>query len=161
MSRDEVFAQLMDSVYEFSKTFVAVQNTPHARGAGSSVSAAELYLLCDIGSSEGITITELAARNVKSKSAMSQLVERLDQKEMILRTRLPKSKKVELRLSEKGQCVYEEQLRKKSQTCAHLLAELGAFSEGDFLLFAQLVEQLHENIEAAVQHPAVFAESVL
>lgn len=163
MSREETFIRLMDLIHEFSKSLNANQNIPRICKGNESLFAAEIQLIRDIGNNLGITTTELAKLNAKSKSAISQLVDKLYQKGLVSKCKIPNSKKIELYLSKAGQAVCDEQECQVRDEYMQLLDKLDAFSTEDLDVCVRVFESVYEHsvhIQEKPVRPLIHADAV-
>lgn len=154
MSKEFKFSQMMDSIYELSNLLSLYQNIPRTYGNDVVVHMAEAHMIQTIGNHDGITITELSKLKQKTKSAMSQLVDKLDKKGLIIKTRNPKDKKqVYIKLSEKGMEIYLYHQELDKQNYSKYLKMLDDFSEEDIdkssalvnVLYKEFSNDLHRN----------------
>ncbi|MDO4328132.1 MAG: MarR family transcriptional regulator [Lachnospiraceae bacterium] len=84
--------KLRHSLFEISEIFYRfswgnVEHTKFLRnyGTGESYSAIEIHLLIRIAQNPGISVTDLAQRNGRTKGAVSQIITKLELKELIRR----------------------------------------------------------------------------
>lgn len=109
MTKEEVFAEMMDKIYTFSILSTKYQNIPRVYGSGPALYMAEAHLLQHIGDHPGgITVTELSKISGKSKSAISQMISKLIAKGMVLKGKTADNRKnVIVTLTEQGTSVYQ------------------------------------------------------
>lgn len=74
-----------EMLYKFVDLFMDYENTPRDYGCGIEMNMAEVHMLSHIDANPGITITELAELSRRTKSAVSQIVSKLENKDFILR----------------------------------------------------------------------------
>ncbi len=74
-----------EMLYKFVDLFSDYENTPRDYGCGIEMNMAEVHMLSYIDANPGITITKLAQLSRRTKSAISQTVSKLEEKDFILR----------------------------------------------------------------------------
>ncbi|WJH32786.1 helix-turn-helix domain-containing protein [Paenibacillus aurantius] len=83
------------------------ERQPRTFGTGGALTPSEMHTIDAIGSGHGILMSELADRLGVTKGAVSQIVERLESKDLVLRTPNPQdSRSVTVGLKEKGLAAY-------------------------------------------------------
>lgn len=152
MERTELFAQLMDSLFSFSQVSGRNQNMPRTYGTDDMLYMAEVHLIRDIANYDGVTITQLASINQKSKSAMSQLIDKLLQKGLVKKEKHPDgNRQVAIYLTEKGDIINKFHARLDEQEYNKLLSKLGGYSDEDFRKFIDLLNFLNIGSEKAIR----------
>ena len=69
-----------DLIFDFVSTYYERTNISRDYGTGESYSMTEVHMLTRIADHPGITVTELSQRGNRTKSAISQVVKRLEEK---------------------------------------------------------------------------------
>lgn len=145
MTKEFKFAQMMELIYEFSDISTLYQSIPRTYGNEITLHMAEAHMIQTIGNHDGITITELSKLKNKSKSAMSQLVDKLYKKGLITKTKNPKDKKqISINLSEKGLEIYLYHQELDKNNYNKYLSRLNNFSEKDIEKTSELFKVLSE-----------------
>ncbi len=156
MSKEFKFAQMMELIYEFGNISTLYESIPRTYGNDITLHMAEAHMIQTIGNNNGITVTEISIIKNKSKSAISQVIEKLYKKGLLVKKKNPIDKKqICIYLSEKGKeiYVYHQNLDKKNYR--KYLERLESFSEEDIektsALFKVLCEEffndLHRNVK--------------
>ena len=101
--RYEIFAQKTELVYQFISMQNEYSNQLRDYGTGEFLTMVEIHTLTSIEENPGITITKLAKLWRKTKSAISQMVSRLEKKGYIYREKYSEdSKQVLIYATEEG-----------------------------------------------------------
>ena len=79
------FSKKSELVHRFAEKLSRHSDNPRDYGSGVNITMAEVHLLTSIADHPGITVTELAEEQVKTPSAVSQLVKKLEGKGFITR----------------------------------------------------------------------------
>jgi DNA-binding MarR family transcriptional regulator len=109
MDRFATYVKMMDAFYEGSRIIHAYDKIPRKSGVDQYLYMAEMHTLEKIAETEGITVTKLADLTHKTKSAITQVTNKLQRKKMIDKIRSKEyHKEVELYLTELGReaCKY-------------------------------------------------------
>ncbi|MBM6918944.1 MarR family winged helix-turn-helix transcriptional regulator [Intestinimonas butyriciproducens] len=72
-----------DLIFDFVSTYYERTNISRDYGTGDSYSMTEVHMLTRIADHPGITVTELSQRGNRTKSAISQVVKRLEEKGLV------------------------------------------------------------------------------
>jgi len=85
-----------------------LERHPRTFGSAGSLTPSEIHTIDAIGTEKGIIMSELADRLGVTKGAVTQLVKRLEVKNLIIRTSHPAdSRSIILSLTDKGKIAYE------------------------------------------------------
>ncbi len=102
----ETYEQLtahMDQLYTFATRYLKYMNQPRDYLTEAKISVAEAQLVTLVSDRPGITVTEAAKARNNTLGAISQLVSKLEKKELIVRKKLEgNAKTVHLYSTEKG-----------------------------------------------------------
>ncbi|UQZ90597.1 hypothetical protein C4J81_15840 [Deltaproteobacteria bacterium Smac51] len=99
----QIFNEKSQLIYRFVALHNNYYNLPKDCGSGIFLTAVEISTLKSIEDSPGITITELALADGKTKGAVSQVVKKLEQRGYLFRKRCPvDGKRALLHVSEEG-----------------------------------------------------------
>lgn len=92
MASEKKYEQLKHSLFEISEIFYRFTqgNMEHSKffknyGIGEAYSAVEMHILIRIAQNPGISVTELAKRNGRTKGSVSQIIGKLELKGLIVR----------------------------------------------------------------------------
>ena len=100
----QIFNEKSNLIYRFVTLQNNYYNLPKDYGAETSLTAVEINTLKSIEANPGITVTELAAADDKTKGAVSQIVKKLEQRGYVFRKRCPvDGKRALLHVNEEGQ----------------------------------------------------------
>ena len=100
----QLFSQKSEYLHRFAEKLELYSRTPRDYGSGIEITMNEVHTLSTIADHPGITGTELAEEKVKTPSAISQTVKKLENKGLI--TRAPHEehgKKICLYVTQEGQ----------------------------------------------------------
>lgn len=102
-SLQELYGQKSDSINRFVALQNKHHNMPRNYGDGAFLTAVELHTLRNIEDSPGITVTEMAERETRTKGAVSQIVKKLENRGYLHRKKCPiDGKRVLLYVNDEG-----------------------------------------------------------
>ena len=87
MDRLEVFGKMIDAFFEGSRLFNKYDKIPRKYGTDIELYMSEMHTLDFISKNEGTTVTNLANITKKTKSAITQLTNKLEKKGLIKKLR--------------------------------------------------------------------------
>lgn len=76
-----------DLLFDFVSTYYDYMNVARDYGTGDTYSMTEVHTVTRIADNPGITVTELARRGERTKSAISQVVKRLEEKGLVVKAK--------------------------------------------------------------------------
>ena len=116
MDRYKIFGKMIDAFFEGSRIFSKYDKIPRKYGTGIELYMSEMHTLDLIKKNEGTTVTNLANLTKKTKSAITQLTNKLQKKGLIHKLRNDDNyKEVNLSLTELGRktCIFHKSLDDK------------------------------------------------
>lgn len=147
MNRLAKCTKLMNTLYKSIMLLRKYEGKPRHYGIDQTLYMTEMHVLSNIFANEGTTVTDLALETERTKSAVSQIVNKLENKCLIIKLRSEAyHKEVNLYMTEKGKqaCRYHEALDKKRYR--KILANLDDYTVEEFERFIKLhsiiIEQL-------------------
>jgi len=101
------YQKLMESFFKIVNHYTVIEKNPKKYGTEEILHKLEIHTIHAIGENPGINVTELASWHGITKSAVSQVVKKVEDKDMIKRYKAPdNAKEVLFRLTEKGKQAY-------------------------------------------------------
>ena len=133
MNRQEKFYDLMNIVYDVFDKIALYEKSPRSYGTDDLLHMIEAHTIEIIGKNKDITVSVIAGKMYKSKSAVSQVVERLVKKGLVEKKEHPSdSRKSILELTEKGQIIFYHHDEKDRIAFDRYLTRLDEYSDEDF-----------------------------
>lgn len=152
MRREEVFNELMESLYESSRLIHQYESIPRKYGTEDELYMVEVHTLDLIGRHKKITTTEIAEINNRTMSAASQMVEKLIQKELVVKYRNPHNhRELLIELTEKGKMVYDYHEKLDEDEYRQQLARLEEYTIEDFMLFVRMSQIINRGVEESLK----------
>ncbi len=114
-----------------------INNKVRTYGTDAPLHEAEIHMIKAISNGAGISVTELAEKLEVTKGAVSQILNRLNKKGMILKSADPKNlSRLSLSLTEKGECAGKNHalLHEKFDACVASALAGADEKEKEFLL---------------------------
>ena len=109
------------------------ENDKKARNFGTDtpLHISEIHMIESIGSSEGLSVSEIARRKNITKGAVSQTLMRLEEKKFVVKSSDPKNKsRAAVFLTEKGRTAFREH-RRYHEKFAELVAQAACGKSGE------------------------------
>lgn len=150
MNRFSAFAAMMDTLFEFSSVSSVNQNLPRTYGTDDVMYMAEVHLLRDIRNTNDASVTKIAEAQGKSKSAITQIVNKLEKKHLIEKVRIPGSRNTLLTLTDRGYIVTEFHDRFDKEQYSHILSHLPDYSNEDFQKITGLIRIIIDGSKQAI-----------
>ena len=123
-----------------------LEKSPKTFGEAGPLTPSEIHTIDAIGLGEGILMSELAARLRVTKGAVTQIVKRLEAKELVKRTPHPNdSRSILIALKEKGRLAYQVHKEEHLDFYHQLRAQLG---QHEIDVFETVIEKLNDILGA-------------
>lgn len=117
-----------------------LEKHPHTFGAAGPLTPSEIHTIDAIGCEGGILMSELAARLSVTKGAITQIIVRLESKELVRRSPHPHdSRGTTISLTDKGKEAYWEHEHYQAEFYEELRSQLNA---DEIKVFEKCVEKL-------------------
>lgn len=138
-------------VHTFEKvinSYIATEKRPHDYGVGFPLYRSEIHTIDTVGRQEKINVTELAQTLGITKSATSQMIDRLVKKGLVVKTVLSKSDtEVALTLTSVGHKVFLAHQKSHQSFFTYIKETLDNVSECDIDTFIDIMEKLRAFID--------------
>ncbi|MGG1658310.1 MarR family winged helix-turn-helix transcriptional regulator [Brevibacillus sp. NRS-1366] len=139
MTREEVFFELMETIYELSRKISSYESVPRKYGTEDELYMVEAHTINLIGNKVQTTTSELSKLTNKTKGAISQMVDKLIKKDLVVKQKNPlDNREVIIALTEKGKTVYEFHRELDKMEYGRFLSKLDKFSTEDFHTYIQI-----------------------
>lgn len=145
MDKEKIFYELMETLYETSRLISSYESIPRKYGTEDELYMVEVHTLDLIGSHTKITTSEIALITDRTKSAVSQMVDKLVKKELVVKNRNPNNyRELLIELTPKGKVIYEYHRKLDQTQYRKHLKNLSEFTVEDFQTFMKIAT-IHNN----------------
>lgn len=145
MEREQIFDDLMEVLYKISRDFYAYDSVPRKYGTNDLLYMVEAHTIKIIGKKESIGVTDIANITGKTKGAVSQIVEKLAEKKIIIKEKdTEDNRRIKLALTEKGQKIYKFHKELDKENYRLILDKLGNISADEFLICNKILVKINE-----------------
>ncbi len=133
MDKEKVFYVLMETLYETSRLISSYENIPRKYGTEDELYMIEVHTLNLIGDQVKTNTSEIADLTNRTKSAVSQMVDKLIKKDLAFKYRNPDNyRELTIELTPKGKLVYEYHKKLDEEEYGSHLKNLEQFTVEDF-----------------------------
>ncbi|PIJ97417.1 MarR family winged helix-turn-helix transcriptional regulator [Lysinibacillus sphaericus] len=133
MEKEEIFYELMETLFETSRSISTYESIPRKYGTEDELYMIEAHTLNLIGDKIKTNTTEIAEITHRTKSAVSQMMDKLIKKELAFKYRNPDNyRELTIELTPKGQLVYEYHKKLDKEEFGNYLSDLENFTTEDF-----------------------------
>lgn len=151
MNREKVFNELIETIYEVSRLLRSYESIPRKYGTEDELFMVEVHTLDLIGNYIKITTSEIADITDRTKSAVSQTVDKLIKKELAFKYRNPNNyRQLIIELTPKGQVIYAFHKKLDAAQYEKHLKNLNQFTTEDFLTFIEIAKVMNKGIKRAL-----------
>lgn len=152
MSRENIFNELMDTLYDSSRLINAYESIPRTYGTEDKLYMVEVHTLDLIGKQQKTTISEMATMTDRTVSAVSQIVNKLVAKKLILKYRNENNhREFLLELTPTGETVYHYHKNLDNIEYSKHLENLHMFNEDDFKNFIEIAQKINQRTKLVIE----------
>lgn len=135
MDREQVFDEFMEMLYKISRKVYAYDSIPRKYGTNDLLYMVEAHTIKLIGKKEYIGVTDIANITGKTKGAVSQIVDKLVEKKVLVKEKDPEdNRRIKLSLTEKGQTIYKYHRQLDKRNYMLMLKHMNNISTDEFLI---------------------------
>lgn len=137
------YKKLIEVFMRAINNYMILEKRPQKYGTNELFHKLEIHTIYKIGETPGINVTELAKWHGISKSAVSQVVKKLERRKFIFRYKAPdNSKEVLFKLTRKGEKAFEGHIRYHEEIDAPLISKIQEMSEEKIQILEEIIEML-------------------
>lgn len=160
LDKMKIFRQFMDTLYETSRLINTYESIPRKYGTEDELYMVEVHTLDLIGKHSTITMSEIAEITDRTKSAVSQMVDKLIKKDLALKYRNPNNyRELILELTSKGKVVYEHHDKLDEVEYSKHMRNLEQFTTEDFQTFIHIAGGVNRGVKRALLGQEVLEET--
>ena len=128
-----------------------VEKSPRDFGSGDLLYRSEVHTLMAIGNTPGVNVTSLASHSGISKSAISQMVNKLTQKNLVEKYRSPENnKEIFLRLTPRGRVAYLGHEQYHFKIHARIEQKMKQMTDEEFLFLKEFFRVIEETVDESL-----------
>lgn len=144
MEKEKVFYELMETLYETSRLISSYENIPRKYGTDDELYMIEVHTLNLIGDQIKTNTSEIAELTNRTKSAVSQMVDKLIKKDLAFKYRNPHNyRELTIELTPKGKLVYEYHKKLDQEEYGNHLQNLEQFTTEDFQKYITILNVIN------------------
>jgi len=154
MTADQDMRKVSEQWIRILNKMDADEKCPKDFGSGDLLHCSEIHTIMMIGKNKDINPTSLSLLLGISRSAISQMISRLVQKNLVEKHRDPDNdKEIFLRLSPRGTIAYLGHEQHHAKIYARMHRNLGDLTDEQFALIIRFLSAMEETIDESGQRP--------
>ncbi|SOC38519.1 MarR family winged helix-turn-helix transcriptional regulator [Ureibacillus acetophenoni] len=143
MDKNKLVYSIMDTLYELSREISEYESIPRQYGTDDEIFMVEAHTINLIGENSNITISEIAKITNRTKGAISQMVEKLINKDIVCKEKdLKDQRRVFLHLTDKGKQIYDYHKKLDEKEYSKIIKKLDHYSYDEFEKFYQIARDM-------------------
>ncbi|MFP3886099.1 MarR family winged helix-turn-helix transcriptional regulator [Priestia filamentosa] len=151
-TREEIFNELLESIYELSRSTNAYESIPRKYGTEDELYMVEAHTINLIGENKKVSPSQLVKLTNKTKGAISQMVDKLLKKGLVIKYKNPiNSREVIIELSDKGKQAYKYHRELDQIEYGKILSRLDQFSIEDFINFMKIASVVNDHVKSSTR----------
>lgn len=152
-TREQVFNELIESIYEVSRSTSAYESIPRKYGTEDELYMVEAHTINLIGEKSKVSPSYLANLTNKTKGAISQMVDKLLKKGLVIKYKNPtNNREVIIELSDKGKQAYKYHKELDQIEYGRMLSRLNQFSTEDLINFTKIASVINDHVKNLIQN---------
>ncbi|MEQ6353148.1 MarR family transcriptional regulator [Lysinibacillus sp. M3] len=151
MDKEAIFYELMETIYETSRVINSYESIPRKYGTEDELYMIEVHTLNVIGDQVKTTTSEIAEIKNCTKSAVSQMVDKLIKKDLVVKYRNPDNyRELNIELTPKGKLVYDYHKKLDLEEYRNYLKKLEQFTAEDFEKYITLLNVINRKTQSVL-----------
>jgi len=150
MDRNKACVEIITLFIKLSNKYQSLEKVPVDYGIGKSLYHSERHMLDTIGNNPGMNVSELARDQGVTKGAVSQIVKKLEGKQVIQRYKQAENdKEVFMELTKLGEEIFSKHQRVNEETIIPLQAELLKYSDDKVYFLIEMFKWIDSYLDSA------------
>jgi DNA-binding MarR family transcriptional regulator len=150
MDRNKACEEIITLFIKLSNKYQALEKIPVDYGIGKNLYHSERHMLDAIGNNPGMNISELAGDQGVTKGAVSQIVKKLEGKQLIQRYKQAENdKEVFIELTELGEEIFSKHQRVNEESVIPLQEELLKYSDDKVYFLIEMFMWIDSYLDSA------------
>ncbi len=152
MDTESKYTKIVNKFEDILRIYDEIYRKPRDFGTGDLLFSAEMNVVLAIGEKSSDNITEIANKLRVSKSAVSQIVNKLEKKKFIKRYKASNNnKEVLLKLLDKGETALEEHRRYHATLDAPLIRRMKTWTPEQYEFFNSILDEIRDYLEVTLK----------
>lgn len=146
--QNDDFSQISEKWIRILNKIDSEEKTPGDFGTGDLLHRSEIHTIMAIGDNPGINVTNLSETLGISKSAISQMIKKLERKKLIEKFIEPENKKeIRLFLSPKGKIAYLGHEQHHAKIFAKMHSKMSSLESSELKLILRFLSAVEESFD--------------
>lgn len=147
MDKEKIFHELMETLYESSRLIGSYESIPRKYGTEDELYMMEVHTLNLIGDKNKTNTSEIAEMTNRTKSAVSQMVDKLIKKKLAIKYRNPDNyRELTIELTPKGKLVYDYHKKLDEEEYGKHLNNLEKFTAEEFQKYIEFLNVINRRL---------------
>ena len=147
MSKQEAFINVAETFNRIINKFISIEKKPRDYGTGDLLYPSEIHNIEIIGRNPGINVTNLAKTLGVTKGAVSQIVNKLERKNLVKKSRDSNNEKeVMLKLQKKGEIAFKGHENFHSEFYSEIMDEMDNMTSEQILFLQNIFTRIDKYV---------------
>ena len=147
MTKQEAFITFAETFNRIINKFTSIEKKPRDFGTGDLLYPSEIHNIEIIGRNPGINVTNLAKKLGVTKGAVSQIVNKLERKNLVARFRDSRNEKeVLLKLQKKGELAFNGHEDFHSKFYSEIMEEVDDMTPEQIMVFQNILGKIDKYV---------------
>lgn len=147
MTKQEAFINIGETFNRIINKFTSIEKKPRDFGTGDLLYPSEIHNIEIIGRNPGINITNLAKKLGVTKGAVSQIVNKLERKNLVEKFRdSDNEKEIMLRLQKKGEIAFNGHENFHAKFYSEIMDEVDDMTPEQIQFFQSILDKIDKHV---------------
>ncbi len=152
MNKKDIYRQTMAAVLRMLNQMNQMEDMPKSFGTDLLIHTSEIHTIATIGDHPGCNISELAEELGIAKPSVSEIVQKIEAKDLIEKYKLPANRKeVRLKLTEKGSVAYKGHAEFHADMFSNIYSHMKKIPEESLNEFKAALDNISTFLDAKIQ----------
>ena len=152
MNTKDIYEQIITAVLRMLNQMNQMEDMTKSFGTDVQIHPSEIHTIAAIGNRPGCNISELAEELGIAKPSVSEIVQKIEVKELIEKYKLPANRKeVRLKLTSKGSTVYNGHTEFHAEMYSHIYSHLQKLPEKSLNEFKEALDNICTFLDVKIQ----------
>lgn len=153
MTKQETFKNIGETFNRIINKFSSIEKKPRDFGIGDLLYPSEIHNIEIIGRNPGINVTNLAKKLGVTKGAVSQIVNKLERKKLVAKSRDSNNEKeVMLKLQKKGEIAFDGHEAFHAKFYSEIMDEVDDISPEQIQFFQRILDKIDKHVTAYISN---------
>jgi DNA-binding MarR family transcriptional regulator len=143
MNSSKNYTDVINRIAKVINIFIAIDRRPYKFGITEPLYPSEIHTIDAIGENEGLNFTDLSDKMGVSRAAISQIIKKMEKKDLVKRYKVDgNDKETLLRLTKKSRTAFDEHKKYHAKRDKEIIDMLKKMTQEEFVFFKTVIGEI-------------------